>query len=488
MKNKAKKWTSAFAALAVLSLPGTSLAADSCKAHKSWLTDPSLPTKVADEADNCSFHQFMWQSLFYLVQPSKKDSEVLNFETWMPSYGLFVGPGETPADWGSIAKSGYCKGPAKPKASHVFSNLTKQAGSGQPLIDKAGKPVYYSVSVNKPAYGFITGCDLYKAQCSLTLAPDLLTPTDYNVVDIPVKYPDLEFPEQSIELKLSWKILTSAEKISNTFYTTTGTVQSGSDACSEEVLGLVGIHIVSKTQKHPEFIWATFEHKNNAPVCLSTDAKPPIGGDWTFYNPKCTGSDCDTNEYNPGKPTQVCTMHPWGDPTIGTFPNNLNCDSTPPPGYICDEMTQQYVIKPNTANLKALDKSVSAMLAKLTKGDSNKLWANYTLVGNIWTTGQHLPPDLQIQRGSLSDANNTMETYVQNGEANITNPNSCFSCHNLDGKSLISAPGQASHAVRLPPAGISHIFNLLDLKTKGCSNGKLPGTKACPFTAQTIKK
>jgi hypothetical protein len=460
-----------------------------CAASLDWVSNPTLPTDVASGQSNCNFQQFMWQSLFYLIQPTTDidvtTTSVREFETWMPSYGMFVDEGKTPAPWGTIAHPVYCEVPTGVEANYVFSDLTLQAGSHHPLIAKDLHDVFYNLSVNQPAYNFITGCDLYKEQCGITLAPDLLNPTTTPIVDIPVKYPQLAFPEQSIELKTSWKILTPVELASNNFYTTNGSVKSPEQECLTNVtLGLVGMHIVSKTPTHPEFIWATFEHKNNAPDCANPTAAAPLGGDWTFYDQNCTG-DCTTNEYTPKKATQVCRMHPWGDSTMGTFPNGLNCDSTPPPGYICDEDVQKYIIEPNTANLIAINKSVAGMTASLPDNNLNKLWGNYELVGNQWTRNGVLPPDLQSQLGSLSNANTTMETYVQNGVSNMTNPASCFGCHNLNGKSLTSSSEQASEPVQLPPAGLSHIFNLIKANTTGCKNGtELPSSPYCPVNNQ----
>ncbi|MBC3906547.1 hypothetical protein [Undibacterium umbellatum] len=462
--------------------PASSTSTISCNASSTWVSNPSLPGDVQN-TDNCSFQQYMWQAMLYLVQPVATGSKVLQFKTFMPSYGIFVDPGKTPTAWGKVPKPTYCKGPSTLKQSlkqnYVFSNLTLQAGVGQPLIDKSLNRVFYGVSVNKPSYDFITGCGLYQAQCSLTLAPDLVDPPGYKVVDIPGLYPDLEFPTGAMQLKTAWKILTPDEMAGKTFYSTKGSVKSPDKNCMENVdLGLVGMHIVSKTPTQPEFIWGTFEHRNNAPYCSTTDAKPPLGGNWTFYNPNCTGGNCTPNHYAEGKATQVCTMHPWGDPTIGTMPNNLNCSSTPPPGYICDPDTQKFVIQPSTANLQALDISVQKMLAALPAGDANKLWANYSLVGNVWTARGTLPPSMQVQVGSLSGSNNSMETYVQNGVSNIQNPYNCFSCHNQDGKSKGQSLSEAIK-VQLPPAGLSHIFNLLNLKTKGCSTGVLPSNAMC---------
>src|SRR5690606_10769363 len=75
-------------------LKRTKLATASCPADPSWISSPSLPGDVPSPVSNCGFQQFMWQSLLYLVQPSSSPGE-LNFETWMPEYGIFVGANQT---------------------------------------------------------------------------------------------------------------------------------------------------------------------------------------------------------------------------------------------------------------------------------------------------------------------------------------------------------------------------------------------------------
>jgi hypothetical protein len=135
-------------------------AAGGCTASRQWISNPSMPKDVAAAQSNCDFHRFMWQSFLFLAQPVKTGSGVREFETYMPSYGLFVGAGEKPAAWGSVPKPGYCEGVDPPDAGYVFSDLTLQAGVDQPLIDRAGDDVFYNVSVNREDYQFITGCDL----------------------------------------------------------------------------------------------------------------------------------------------------------------------------------------------------------------------------------------------------------------------------------------------------------------------------------------
>ena len=448
----------------------------SCVVDSEWISSPSLPGEVVKTQTDCDFERFAWQSMLYLVQPTG-DSEILGFESWMPQYGIFVGAGDEPTPWGQHPPD-QCNtlaevdGRSTGAAPFVYSNLIKQAGSDQPLIDPSGQFVWYGLRVNESAYDMITGCDLYRSNCAGALKPDNTGP---NVVDIIDKYPGLSLPPGAFELKTSWKVLTPEETSSVMFYSVEGWTDpevadaTGSASCKRVTLGLVGIHIVADTPDFPALIWATFEHRNNAPDCSDLQAKPPLGGSWNFFDPD-TCDNCTTNDYEPGKPTQVCRMHPQGDSLIGTFPNGQDCDENPDQ-YICKD--------PAKSNLAASTKAINEINASAQKiiVSSDKIdpvWANYELVGNIWTENQVTPPQLQSQRGSLSAANTTMETFVQNGESGQTNPNNCFSCHNQSTEQF---------GKNLPPAGLSHLFHSVLPETGGCSDGALPA--ACgPYTSK----
>jgi hypothetical protein len=41
------------------------------------------------------------------------------------------------------------------------------------------------------------------------------------------------------------------------------------------------MNFARKTKKHPEWIWTTFEHKNNAPNC--DDIKPDDKTNWNLF-------------------------------------------------------------------------------------------------------------------------------------------------------------------------------------------------------------
>lgn len=443
--------------------------AGSCLADPAWLTGSTLPTEVPGEGSLCDFDRFAWQSLLALVQPVE-GSAALQFETWMPNYGIFVGNGQAPTAWGNQPPDPCSTqdGVASRKAAtepRVYSDLIKQAGLEQPLTAPDGKLVYYGMLVNEPAYDMLTGCELYRSNCAGPLKPG--NPG----IDIIGKYPSLAFPDGAVELKTSWKVLSAAERDSKLFYTTKGYVMPKADdpaSCELVDLGLVGLHIVSKPPSTPSFVWATFEHRANAPACSDLAAKPPVGDEWSFFR-AATCKNCNTNVYVPGEPAQVCRMHPEGDSLRGTFPEGKSCEAMPNQA-ICKDPTKAMLAQ-SSAAMEQINASVQLLIAS-SSGPLDPVWANYELVGNLWTKSGVLPPQLPSQVGSLSAANTSMETFLQNGEARQTNPNNCFSCHNQD---------SGVFGKTLPPAGLSHIFDRIIAGTGGCEGGSLPA--ACdPYT------
>ncbi|HYO67480.1 MAG TPA: hypothetical protein VEU33_15500 [Archangium sp.] len=438
--------------------PRSEAGTGSCPADPAWLTSSTLPSEVPGNQTACNFEQFMWQSMLALVQPASGDPSRVQFETWMPSYGIFIKDGtptpcgqEPPTSCGSIQKASATTG----KTPRVYSDITKQAGSEQPLIDLKGELVYYGMSVNQSEYTMLTACQLYKANCAGPLKPG------NKGIDLISKYPNLSLPDTAVELKTSWMVLDDAGAASGLFYVVPGIIQYKGGPSRQVNLGLTGMHIVSKTPNFPAMIWATFEHRNNAPDCSNTSAAPPLGGSWNFYNPKCT--TCTTNTYQPGTPAQVCRMHPDGDSATGTFPGGDDCTADPNQ-FACQDKTRKLLAE-STAAINAINSSVQALIqANPTR--INKVWANYELVGNVWTVGGTLPPYQQAQAGSLSAANTSMETFVQNGVAAVNNPYSCLSCHNMQGP---------TNSQYLPPVGLSHLFDSVQMPG-GCSDGSLPAT------------
>lgn len=74
-----------------------------------------------------------------------------------------------------------------------------------------------------------------------------------------------------------------------------------SQFCCNGRFGLVGMHIVQKTQKHGEWISMSFEQVANDPDCYPGGDSPiaqtsPIGTSWSFSNPTTAGSSVMTSK------------------------------------------------------------------------------------------------------------------------------------------------------------------------------------------------
>lgn len=408
--------------------------AQNCGATVSWFTNPSIPTEVSGglNADNCAFHQFAWQTFAALIQPAAGGE--LEYETWMPDYGLFPASGP-PTPWGQSPPTP-CENDAPNATGRFFRpRVVKDADSalnpdstdqafGGKLYDQNNNVVYYEAWVNKTEYDFVSSCQFYNTGC-IAAAPA-----------------NVALPSGSIELKAAWRVLTGPSK---DFYTVQGLVGSN---CTPVTLGLVGFHLVINTPIHQEFIWATFEHKSNAPDCPGTGVTPPPGG-WSFFNPSCTngGQPCAVNQSDT-IPTQVCRVTPWG-----------GGDSQ------------------NVANIQSINQSVYSTMEKLAATDPQKygfysIWSNYEMTGNLWTDNGALPPSSSNEKGSTLNANTTMETFAQNTQS--PSFQNCFSCHQMQGAFNGSAP-----------ANFSHLF-FEAVQTGGCSNGQLPAM--CPAGSTTALK
>jgi hypothetical protein len=175
------------------------------------------------------------------------------------------------------------------------------------------------------------------------------------------------------------------------------------------VVGLTGLHIIHKTALGQQFIWATFEHKQNAPDATQVAAKqfsPP----YTYYNPDC---DPSTDYYK-------CVAN--------ADPASVNGGKNPYDAPIQVVRTTPIATRPNN-DVAGLNQYVWTQVIAPQSADSTFL--NYQLVNTLWSNqnttvpaGSRVPlPAPQLSPGPSQEpvANTTMETYVQN----LT----CLACH-----------------------------------------------------------
>ncbi|HXD34954.1 MAG TPA: hypothetical protein VN643_27790 [Pyrinomonadaceae bacterium] len=379
-----------------------------CPASASWITAPNPPTEiggpnpppVANET-NCEFYQFAYQWFFAMTQPVGTSGE-RKFETlnvYQPNLKNQCALKQL-INHANIGKALFVRTP-KPKTNDFEPIVPKDINqaTGTPLYDQNGNVVLYYV--------------LYSPnECQATAAGYL---------------------PNTIEIKTSWRILKSADPA---YYTMTATVEGLPN--NPQTLGLVGFHLVINTQFHPEFVWATFEHVNNAPNC--TNPQPAPAGGWSFLSSACATclqqngvNGCPQCKFNVAPPppfgitgpaTQVCRVFSDGtDP--GSTTNGNNNDT-------------------NRFNIDTLNSQIAGFLSQLPSNSPMSVWKNYTLVSGLWTNGGVPSGGTDVQRGSLEAANTTMETFFQQPNQN------CFSCHGY----TTATPLTVSHIISdlLPPS------------------------------------
>jgi hypothetical protein len=208
---------------------------------------------------------------------------------------------------------------------------------------------------------------------------------------------------------------------------------------------MVGFHFVKSTPLHPEFIWATFEHKQNAPDCTTA---PSTTEGWSFTSAACA-AQLPASVVPASCPFNGPTNPPTPAPVTGG-PRSEICrvyhDSSKPGD-------DKYDI--NVAAIDQLNAELTGpngFITALPASNPLAVLQNYELVGALWENDITQPSTNKAnQRGSIQLANTTMETTTQQGfQTPYTGPDNlgpatnCFGCHNY---------------VPDNNAGISHIFS-----------------------------
>jgi hypothetical protein len=369
---------------------------------------PDIPNDVAIPAGFAGdptvfFDDFSWRSFVALSWPAVSGQRGVAdaarpvgdlsgprvWDTWKADYELFQDRASPPpSDWSSFDAIAPCPGVTdnRRKILAAFSKIGgfNQAGFGVdagPLVARNRTYVRYEVRFNEPEFRTIFDNQYYLR--------DKL-PTDSAPAD---------FHDGSIEVKAAWRELKSDEPAETKarYHTVKALVFDPlSDRCHEKEMGLVGLHIVSKTPSRPQWIWSSFEHVDNLPE----PGSPPDAQGWAF---------------NDGDPAQQ-QLKPISRPPLGPA-NPPQADPDP---------NQVIRLRPILASTMATNAAYETALA-------GTVWANYRLVMTQWPTADLTSP-APAKDGKPFPANNavsnlanaTMETYLQK--------TSCMTCHQTANK------------------------------------------------------
>jgi hypothetical protein len=350
---------------------------------------------------------------------------------------------------------------------------TAQAGGSGVLLTQNGSLVYYGINVNDVFAYYTTGAkQTTNAFAGTSIATDF--PTTQPDIDLVQSFartftgnPNFTFPDGialSMEIKTSWVDANTVQDRSKHLvinavvpaYNRTNPALWINIGSENKDLALVGMHVVGTVAGHPEMVWATFEHVDNAPDKAysytnnrgSTTQVPfNSAGSWTFTTsgaadtnvideyqkvvtetiagqPVSTITAQNVNNVTKIRPVDLVRVNPWGD-----LPDGVRGGGTT-------------ALIANATDLISLNSTVNTQLQAV--GD---LRGNYFQSGSIWSANGEIPTSgtEAFLRGSLNTANATMETYHQFSSASggSTTPN-CFGCHFVTG----GTPGN----------GTSHIF------------------------------
>ncbi len=335
------------------------------------------------------------------------------WSTWKTDFEVLQ-PGQAePSAWASDRGKTPCGGDSLPIGATMLGAFSdphsryfglNQAGQGTevgPLVAQNGTYTRYEIRVNQPEYETILG-----APVDGNPRPRLYRRDDLDKVKSGSALA-VAFPFGSMAVKAAWREVKPDEigRARGRYYIVEAAVKDPvGGTCQKKSMALVGLHIVQRTPKRPQWVWSSFEHVDNV---------PGMNGGRAPYS------------YNDGTGTK--------QPDWTAYPKAISADNQPVSAPAPFQAERLRGIHPSTA-------ATNAKYQKLLQGT---VWENYALVMTQWPenrtvdSGKPIPEDEPTNpkdttlRDETNLANTTMETYFQ-GPRDPTRPRarmSCMKCH-----------------------------------------------------------
>lgn len=356
----------------------------------------------AANASQDQFDQYSWQLFIALNWPAQDgqrgtpncskqpgDPGYTVWQTYKTVSEIFLPGAANPGPWNSplTARSLGIINIAALKNSSLVNSIDQSVGGW--LIDQAGNPTYYDIAANQASYNYIVGNNFYNA----------------NVVS---KASTINFPNGVIEVKSSWRILTARDNASHYLTQFARVARFNSQGqrigVGEAYLGLVGLHIITKVNGYPQWIWSTFEQVENVPPKAKVNGQwvdqPVAGTAYSYFNTAAPAAALNQSPCNwQTQGTQlVCVPKPG---TTFQTPNPL--DRVTPIADVTGWVNNNYRTNPG------LQRSVLKY---------------YQLITTQRPLMPNNPSNPLGQPTPALSANVTMESYIQ--------PNSsCMNCHSM---------------------------------------------------------
>lgn len=382
---------------------------------------------------------FGWQEFISLNWPVASgvgfgdpgDTGPVAWQGYMSSHQLFQPDGSAPPPWGTpptitpecLAEAGLTAAAAR--AAIPLTMATKfssefESGDGQQAAPRAapawlgdvrGNNVWYEVRVSEDEYDTIVQNQLYNRDgqaayyqknpsTALALPIGTFQPSEVGALELKAAWMEVPNPDDA-----QWNRYKLAQAV---------VVDPATQKCQALTVALVGLHIIHKTQAQPTWVWATFEHVDNAPDAADAATTQKL---WNFYDPSCQPRTIQVPD--------ACQYKSQASVTVGCDPN------VSPQYWIGDGCPAPTPIR--VTRLAPIDSDAQAVnqaawtTIRATYPDS--VWLNYQVVAVQWSTN---PPQQSSQPASVPQvfnspspnsnlANTVLETYDQRSK--------CIDCH-----------------------------------------------------------
>ena len=447
---------------------------------------------------DCAFHQWSWEAF---VWATALDAHGLPRFMSLPTLGDLLDPSTQAGG----ARPRPLKLGLRPFQAHDTPGFSEQAGAiaeadGNMLVAPNGYPVYASVHMN-PAYFAVA-------------RRNLIIDGGYQK-----QPPDESFDVGAAVFKATWMRLDPGQKapagafttqaelpVLTVYRTKTTLTVAATKQTVKATVALVGLHVVGYTVNHPEFLWGTFEHKDNAPSFADDTFDPTSGASdpksYSFYAGGTPWNHVNYNHGNDGAPYLLRFDVASQKFATITVPDNAGGGTSPStsPGtnaVLADRTGSETNSPSGPANIAALNQAAQAALSHEKAPQS--AFGSYGLVGTVWMKpgAYNLQSNNTDAVGSVNLANTTAETFFQVPKMEPSNavPTAagntmlnCFLCHNATSynfqSNLPKLPSRLialSHVLAIGSAyAVPNVMPVLVPTSQGAPAQEAPATVAVP--------
>jgi hypothetical protein len=358
---------------------------------------PTAPTDVCSPFPSGLpiqfFDDFSWRAFIAMVWPAQTGqrgvpdttkkvgdtSGPLVFETLKADWEVFQPGGAAPSAWNDFTGKNPCGLTSVGFNDLILADFSKfgnlgLAGFGK-LVGALGAQnktyVRYQTGFNQTEFTQILGQQLY----------------------LQAKLGNVTLQPGSVDVKASWILMDGISHPERYYTRTAWVLDPTSCKCSQQRVGLVGLHIVAKTPSRPQWIWTTFEQVDNIP---QTGAQSPFA---------------------------------FNDGTAAPMPTPPGPIGFPPPTPTPTPVFNVRRVMPIHPSTQGTNSKYQAALASQGTG----VWQFYQLVMTQWPVVPNSPSTPGTPANTFpgtgattSFANVAMETFDQ---ANIGT--GCMACHNV---------------------------------------------------------